>query len=79
MVVKLKLILYAFSSSRMALTFWLDPKTKEKTQGDIKNKSIIIVISKCGRVIFEQVLSFPVLLRYSCNSTPIFHDAKCLN
>jgi len=42
----------------------------------MKNTSIIIAISKCGRVIFEQVLSFTILLRYRRNSTPISPDAK---
>ena len=59
-----------------ALHFWLDPKTKQKGQGIIKKIMILIAIPKCGRVIFEQVLSFPILLRHCFNSNDLFHDAE---
>jgi len=34
-----------------AFHFWLDPKTKQKSQGYLKKAIDIIVVSKFGRVI----------------------------
>ena len=67
-------------SSKLGTAFsyrnnWLDPKTKQKNQGCPKSIICLVTISKCGRVIPEQVRSFPVLLRNRFESYNIFQDA----
>jgi hypothetical protein len=52
-----------FSFSNGIFHFFLDEKTKQKNQ-DCKSKCLLsFIIPKCGRGVFEQVLSLSVLLR----------------
>jgi len=68
----------------------VDPKTKQLRQRrshavlkeQVKRSRLhgklspFLLKPKCGRVIFEQVLSFPILLRPDCNLGKIFHEAN---
>ncbi len=56
--------------------FWLNPKNRsKKDQGYFKKAFLIIFKLKCGRVIFEQVLNFPVLLKLSSKRKLFFKEA----
>ncbi len=65
------IILY-ISSSRMAHPFSIDEKGCKKSRA-CKPKPLLLENFKCGEVIFEQVLSFPILLKsFLCISSLIF-------
>ena len=57
------------------LSSFLLKEKKQKFKAKEKTKILLIEISKCGWVIFEQALSFPVLLRNFCYSHFIFSNA----
>ncbi|MEA3505155.1 MAG: hypothetical protein U9R32_08160, partial [Bacteroidota bacterium] len=57
------------------LFFCLDAK-EPKSQGLHKNIIHLFAMPKFGRVIFEQVLSFPISLRHSFELNNIFLNAN---
>ncbi len=58
-----------------ALTFFIEKKVSKNSRRR-KKSFCLLSITKCGWVIFEQVLSFPVLLSYCCDPKTFFPDAE---
>ena len=59
-----------------ALHFWLDPKTKQKDQGSLKNRLRLFAMPKCGWVIFEQSSQLPSLTKALLQSTTYFSGGQ---